>query len=192
MGRKRDLVEKYSLIINLFVTMSQALPSGFYLRFFKLIRHHDNYLAMFMRYICLRNCAKSCGENVAIFSSVYLKNIHNLEIGNNVSIHPMCYIDASGGIQIGNDVSIAHNSTIMSEEHIYTELKKNIKDQGIEYRKTIIEDNVWVGAGSRILGGSMVRSGSIVAAGAVVKNEIKNNSIVGGIPAKIIKERKSQ
>ncbi|WP_202594345.1 DapH/DapD/GlmU-related protein [Oceanobacillus massiliensis] len=72
--------------------------------------------------------------------------------------------------------------------HIF-KYKKNIKDQGVEYKRTLIEDNVWIGAGSRILGGTIIRSGSIIAAGAVVKNEIPNNVIVGGVPAKVIKER---
>lgn len=190
MSRKRDVVEKHSKIISVIVKISRILPKSFYLRLFKLIRSHDNYIAMFIRFICLKNCTKSCGNNVAVFSNVYLLRIHNLEIGNNVSIHPLCYIDAVGGIEIGNDVSIAHNSSILSEEHNYSNTNQNIKDQGCEYRKTIIEKNVWIGAGCRILAGSYIESGSIIAAGAVVKHRVKANSIIGGIPAKLIKERK--
>ncbi|MGY3815704.1 acyltransferase [Globicatella sulfidifaciens] len=190
MNRKRDIIEKHAKIISVIVKISKALPKGFYLRLFKLIRSHDNYIAMFIRFICLKNCAKSCGNNVAIFSNVYLLKIHNLEIGDNVSIHPLCYIDAAGGIIIGNDVSIAHNSTILSEEHKYTDLNMNIKDQGCDYKKTAIEDNVWIGAGCRLLAGTYIESGSIIAAGAVVKNRVKAKSIMGGIPAKLIKERK--
>ena len=190
MKRKRELAEKLSGLIKIFIQLSKVLPKGFYLFLLKFIRHHDNYIAMFLRYICLKNCAKSCGNNVAVFSSVYLHRIHQLEIGNNVSIHPMCYIDASGGIEIGSDVSIAHSSTIISEEHKYLNLHLNIRDQGCEMKQTVIKDNVWIGAGCRILAGSKINTGSIVAAGAVVKNEITSNSIVGGIPAKVIKERK--
>lgn len=190
MNRKRHILEKHARLIEIIVTISRILPKQIYLKWFKLIRHHDNYIAMFIRFICLKNCAKSCGNNVAIFSSVYIHKMHNLEIGNNVSIHPLCYIDAVGGIKIGNDISIAHSSTILSEEHNYIDIDENIKDQGCTYMKTIIENNVWVGAGCRILGGSYIESGSIIAAGAVVKNRVSANSIVGGIPAKIIKERK--
>lgn len=190
MARKREFVQKFSVLIDLIIKISKILPKGFYRFLLKRIRHHDNYLAMFLRFICLKNCAKSCGNNVAIFSGVYLYRIQNLEIGNNVSIHPLCYIDASGGIYIGNDVSIAHNSSVLSEEHIFTDVKQNIKDQGCEYKPTRIDDNIWIGAGCRILGGSTIHSGSIVAAGAVVKNEVQKNSIVGGIPARVIKERK--
>lgn len=189
MNRKRDIINKYDKIIRITINLSYLLPKKFYLRWFNLIRNHDNFVAMFIRYICLKNCANSCGNNVAIFSNVYLLNIQNLNIGDNVSIHPLCYIDASGGINIGNNVSIAHSTTLLSEEHNYSDLNTNIKDQGIEFRKTIIEDNVWIGGACRILGGSFIESGSIIAAGAVVKNKVLSNTIVGGVPAKIIKER---
>lgn len=189
MSRKRDLVNKYSWIINVLIKVSKIFPKKFYLIWMRMIRNHDTNVALLIRYICLKNCTKSCGENVAIFSNVYLYNLHNLEIGNNVSIHPLCYINASGKVKIGNDVSIAHNSTIMSEEHEYSDLNTNIKDQGCRFMPTTIEDNVWIGSGVRILGGSYIKSGSIVAAGAVVKGSIKENSIVGGVPAKLIKER---
>lgn len=189
MTRKRDFIKKYEIIINIVVKLSRMLPKGVYFRWLKLIRSHDNYIATFIRFLCLKNCAKKCGDNVAIFSNVYLYNIHNLEIGDNVSIHPLCYINASGGLFIGDDVSIAHNSTIMTEEHIFTDIEKNIKDQGCELKNTTIENNVWIGSGVRILGGSHIESGCIVAAGAVVKDRVKKNSIVGGVPAKLIRER---
>lgn len=189
MARKREIVEKYSKYIDIIIKLSKIFPKRFYLFLLKLTRRYDNYFFMFIRFICLKNCAKSCGNNVAVFSNVYLYRIHNLEIGDNVSIHPMCYIDASGGIKIGRDVSIAHSTSIMSEEHIFSDLKVNIKDQGCEFKSTLIRDNVWIGAGCRILAGSNIESGSIIAAGAVVKGNISENTIAGGIPAKFIKER---
>ena len=190
MRRKREILEKYSFLIELLIKFSNVFPKSLYLFILKRIRNHDNPISMLIRYICLRNSCKSCGKNVAIFSNVYLFNIQNLEIGSNVSIHPMCYVDAKGGLVIGSDVSIAHSTTIMTEEHIYSDLEMNIKDQGYELRHTLIENNVWIGAGSRILAGSKIGTGTIVASGAVVKNKIPSNTIVGGIPAKVIKERK--
>lgn len=189
MVRKRELLQKYRIIINFILKLSKIFPKGFYLKLLKIIRSHDNHFAMLLRYICLKNCAKSCGENVAIFSNVYLLRVQNLVIGDNVSIHPLCYIDAIGGIEIGNDVSIAHNTTIMSEEHIFTDINRNIKDQGCEYKETKIENNVWIGAGCRILAGTTIQSGSIIAAGAVVTKDVEENIIVGGVPAKRIKGR---
>lgn len=187
--RKRQILEKYSVIINIILKASKILPKWFYKSLIRLIRNWDSIVAVFIRYICLKNLCKSCGNNVAVFPGVFLLNIENLEIGDNVSIHPMCYIDASGGISIGNDVSIAHSTTIMSTEHKYTDLSLNIKDQGCIHYKTTIHDNVWIGAGCRILAGANIGSGSIVAAGAVVKGKIEENIIVGGVPAKKIKGR---
>ena len=180
---------KYKFLIHFIIKISKVFPKSFYILLLRLIRTHENYLAIFIRFICLKNCAKSCGDNVAIFSNVYIKNIKNIEVGDNVSIHPMCYIEASGGVKIGDNVSIAHATTIMSEEHIYDNPIINIKDQGVKYEKTIIESNVWIGAGCRVLAGSYIKQGSIIAAGAVLNGLVNENTIVGGVPAKFIKER---
>lgn len=189
MKRKREILKKNKYLINIIIRLSTIFPRTVHKFLFKLVRNQENYLAMFVRYVCVKNCAKTCGDNVAIFSNVYLFNMQNLELGDNVSIHPMCYIDASGGIQIGNDVSVAHACTILSEEHIYTALDRNIKDQGVRLKATTVSNNVWVGAGARILAGCYLEEGSIIASGAVVKNKVKGNTIVGGVPAKFIKER---
>jgi len=135
MRRKREILAKWSKIINLVINASKILPKFFYFSLIRIIRHHDNYFAMFIRYICLKNCTKSCGYNVSIHTSTYLYRLNNLEIGDNVSIHPMCYIDASGGIRIGNDVSIAHGTTILSEEHIFSDINLNIKIRAVNLRK---------------------------------------------------------
>ena len=188
--RKRELLVKYNKLIKFIITVSKVFPKSFYKRVLKTTRNWDSIIAIFIRYVCLKNLCKKCGDNVAVFSGVYILNPENLQIGNNVSIHPMCYIDATGGIIISDDVSIAHSTTIMSTEHNYSNLEVNIKDQGVRCCPTIIEKNVWIGAGCRILAGTAIREGSIIAAGAVVKNEVKPFTIVGGVPAKIIKERK--
>src|SRR5699024_7173824 len=72
MKRKREIIKQISTLINFIIKLSRILPKKFYLFLLKLIKHHDNYVAMFIRFICLKNCAKSCGDNVAVFSDVYL------------------------------------------------------------------------------------------------------------------------
>ena len=101
----------------------------------------------------------------------------------------MCYIDATGEIEIGDDVSVAHGSTILSSNHIYKDIDIPIKDQGMENRRTIICNNVWLGAKSTILGGVVIQSGNVVAAGAVVTKNFEKNSVLAGVPAKIIQRR---
>jgi acetyltransferase-like isoleucine patch superfamily enzyme len=187
--RGREKFQKYSRVIGLLIKGFSILPEGLRVKIFENSRMITGKKGIAIRYILLKTLSKRCGDNVSIHPNVYLFATKNLTIGSNVSIHPMCYIDATGDIEIGNDVSIAHSATIMSTEHIYDNLKINIKDQGIKNFKTSISSNVWIGSGSRILAGTNINEGSIIAAGAVVKGEVKKNSIYGGVPAKFIKER---
>ena len=78
---------------------------------------------------------------------------------------------------------------LMSENHNFSELNSSIKSQGIARSFILIEDNVWIGVNSTILPGVTIGSGSIIAAGAVVTKDVPKNTIVGGIPAKIIRSR---
>ena len=98
----------------------------------------------------------------------------------------MCYIDATGGISIGDDVSIAHAVTIMSTNHRFDDPDENIRDQGVVAAPTRIENDVWIGAGARIMAGVTIGSGSVVAAGAIVTKDVPARSVVAGVPARVI------
>lgn len=189
MYRKRNIFYKYEKVLNIAIGILRFFPKKLAYIILKLNRYNSSIVGIALNYICIKRLAKSCGRNVAVFDNVYLLNIEELSIGDNVSIHPMCYIDAKGCINIGNDVSIAHGVSILSEEHKYDNININIKDQGMISRKTTIQDNVWIGCGARILSGTNIKSGSIVASGAVVTKDIEENSIVGGVPSKLIKKR---
>ena len=78
----------------------------------------------------------------------------------------------------------------MSENHIFKDLNIPIREQGELRYKTVIEDNVWIGAGAKILPGVVIGKGSIIASGAVVTKDVENFSVVGGVPAKFIKKRR--
>ena len=114
-----------------------------------------------------------------------------LKVGNNSNIGSYSYIGCSGYIEIGNDVMMGPRVNLMAENHNYSDLNLSMKSQGISRSFIIIEDNVWIGVNSTILAGVRIGSGSIIAAGAVVTKDVPKNSIVGGIPAKIIRSRDS-
>lgn len=187
--RGRESFNRYKILINLLTRIIKIIPYKIRVYVFTRLRMLQGIVGIGLRYIFLKSIAKNIGENVSIHPGVYIFNIDNLDIGNNVSIHPMSYIEAMGGVSIGNDVSIAHSATILSANHVFQNINKPIKDQGLVYHKTIIRDNVWIGAKATILSGVEVNEGTIIAAGAVVTKETLNNSIVGGIPAEIIKIR---
>lgn len=189
MSRGREKFKKYKVIINTLVKMCNIIPKSFRVKLFIFFRMTKGNKGLLIRYVLLKSIAKKCGENVSIHPQVYIFNPQRLSIGDNVSVHPMCYIDAAGKINIGNDVSIAHGTTIMSSTHRYDNMDIPIKDQPVDLLHTEIKDNVWVGSKVTILAGIKVESGSILAAGAVVTKNVSENIVVGGVPAKKIKER---
>ncbi|MBT2724003.1 acyltransferase [Bacillus sp. ISL-46] len=101
----------------------------------------------------------------------------------------MNYIGPAGYISIGNNVMLGPNVSMSSENHIYINTEKPIKEQGVERKGIFIEDDCWIGTGAIILDGVRIGRGSVVAAGSVVTKDIPPYSIVAGIPAKIIKSR---
>jgi len=114
-----------------------------------------------------------------------------LKVGNKSNIGAYSYIGCSGYIEIGNNVMMGPRVNLMSENHNYSDLNHSMKSQGVTRSYIIIEDDVWIGVNSTILAGVRIGSGSIIAAGAVVTKDVPKNSIVGGIPAKIIRSRNS-
>ena len=81
--------------------------------------------------------------------------------------------------------------TIFSENHNYERLSLPIRKQGESRKGIIIEDDCWIGAGSTILNGVTVGQGSVIAARLVVTKDVESFSVVAGVPAQLIKRRKS-
>lgn len=113
----------------------------------------------------------------------------SIRMGNDCSVNSFCYLGGYGGIKIGSGVRIAPGAKIYAFEHIYDKTDIPIYKQGIEPKKVVIEDDVWIGSNAIITGGITIGQGSIVAAGAVVTKSVERYAIVAGVPAKIIKRR---
>jgi len=97
-----------------------------------------------------------------------------------------CDITCSGGVTFGRNVTLGPDVLIVSNDHRFEVLGTPIRQQGLRSRPVKIEDDVWIGARAIILAGSRVGRGAVVAAGAVVRGDVANNAIVGGVPAKIL------
>lgn len=122
-------------------------------------------------------------ESVALFPPVYINYGKHLSIGKNVFINFNCTFLALGGITIEDNVLIAPDVKLLSENHPLSPAERHTLVPG----KIHIKQNAWIGAGAIILPGVTVGENAIVAAGAVVSKDVPDNTIVGGIPAKIIK-----
>ncbi len=113
----------------------------------------------------------------------------NIEIGERCSINPYSILYGHGNLKIGNDVLIAAHTIIIPANHVFDNVEKPINIQGISAKGITIEDNVWIGAGCKILDGVTIGKGAIIAAGAVVNKNVPPYTIVGGVPAKELKKR---
>lgn len=183
----RDKFENNKKIITFFIKITKVFPRWFLLFIWNCTANHSQLIFVGIRYIILSALIKECGSNVSIGTNVRILGWDRLSIGNNVSIHSNCYLDAAGIIHIGNDVSIAHNSTILSSNHDWTQADIPIKYNSLKFSQVKINNDVWIGCGCRILAGVTVGSRSIVAAGAVVNKKVDAGTIVGGVPARLIK-----
>ena len=89
-------------------------------------------------------------------------------------------------IKIGNNVLVGPRVSFESASH--NVVFEEGKGRGLFTKEIIIQDKTWIGAGAIILQGVTIGEGSVVAAGAVVNKDVKKYVVVGGIPARIIKE----
>ena len=131
------------------------------------------------------------GKYAIIECTGVLRNVgSSLRIGNNVGINHYCFIGVRGDITIGDNVIFGPRVNVFSENHNYEDLNTPIKHQGVTKDKTVIGNDVWIGANVCIMSGVNIGDGCIIASGAVVTKNLPEYSIAGGVPAKIIKNRK--
>jgi acetyltransferase-like isoleucine patch superfamily enzyme len=131
------------------------------------------------------------GRNTIIECTGVLRALgEGIEIGNNVGIAQNTFIQVRGKVKIGSNVILGPGVSIFSENHNISDPEKQIIEQGETRKGVTIEDNVWIGANSTILDGVCVGTGSVIAAGSVVTKNVERYSVVGGVPARLIKKRK--
>jgi len=115
----------------------------------------------------------------------------HITIGARSLIGEGCVLRGQGGITIGDDVYLAPLVQLLAVDHEYRELDVPISQQPIVCRGITIEDDVWIGGGAVVLDGVRIGRHSVVAAGAVVTRDVPPFSVVGGVPARIIKTLKA-
>lgn len=113
----------------------------------------------------------------------------SIRLGSHCSVNPFTVLYGHGGLTIGDNVRIATHVVIIPADHVFEDLSEPIRKQGLRRRGIVIEDDVWIGANVVITDGVRIGTGSVVAAGAVVTQNVEPLSVVGGVPARVIKKR---
>ena len=146
----------------------------------------------FYMYI-IRPKFKKYGKNF-IYDPYGTYSFSTIEVGNDVFIRPGATLMASeSGIDIGNKVMFGPNVTILGGDHNTSVIGKYMYD--VKKKKhgddlpVLISNDVWLGCGCTILKGVTIGEGAIVAAGALVVKNVSPYSIVGGVPARLLKNR---
>jgi acetyltransferase-like isoleucine patch superfamily enzyme len=136
------------------------------------------------------------GNNVSIgaFSRIVISTSYNnpgkyIRIGNNVGLGEFAYLGGGGGLVIGDGCIIGQYLSCHPENHIYDDPETEIRFQGTTRSGITIGRNCWLGSKVTVLDGVSIGDGCVIAAGSVVTRDMPENSIVAGVPAKVIKSR---
>lgn len=160
--------------------------------FLILIKHFFSLVSYYYVNFVLGRKRAKIGKNSKIHPTVILRQAERITIGENCLINHNNVLQAGkkvSRIMIGNYVQTGPNVLMFAFNH-GTELNGTpMINQHYLDSDIIIEDDVWIGAGSVITAGTKIGKGSIIAAGSVVTKDIPPHVIVGGVPAKVIKIR---
>ena len=136
-----------------------------------------------LRALFSRLIGQPVDESFAMFPPFYTDCGKNIHIGKHVFINMGCKFQDQGGIFIGDGALIGHNVVLATLNHAMSP-----HDRGTMIPAPIhIGKNVWIGSNATILPGVTIGDGAIVAAGAVVTRDVPENTIVGGVPARIMR-----
>jgi len=191
------LIRSYKLIFRFRIPKFLLLGRG--VRFFMLRNISFGKWVKLDDFVYLSALGKgkiSIGNNSGIgaYSRVIISSSFNdigeyIRIGNNVGIGEFAYLGGAGGLDIGDDCIIGQYLSCHPENHNHSSDEELIRHQGTEREGIRIGKNCWIGAKVTILDGVVIGDNCVIAAGAVVTKSMPANSIIGGVPAKVIKNR---
>jgi acetyltransferase-like isoleucine patch superfamily enzyme len=172
-----------------------AIESGVRIRFANQIRLGRN--VYIDQGVYLHACPQGIeiGDNSFVMHGAVL-HVYNfrglphafIRIGRDSLIGELNVLRGQGGITVGDRVYTAPLVQMLAVNHIYSDPNRPMVEQGITAEGIVVEDDVWIGAGAIITDGVCIGKGSVVAAGAVVTQDVPPHTVVGGVPARVLKQ----
>ena len=151
-----------------------------------------DYLYRKTRESLARKLFRFTGKDAVIRPKLKISYLSEISIGARSSLGDRNMIVAVGGLEIGTDVMIGPEVMILTQNHEITPIEEKLIEGKIQTKKVTIGDDVWIGARVILLPGAKIGRGTVIAAGTVVPGkEYHENVVLGGNPAKIIKQRNS-
>lgn len=137
-----------------------------------------------VRQILSRLFGRQVDETLRVFPPFYTDFGKNITIGKNVFINACCHFQDQGGITLGDGCLIGHNVVFATLNHGFAPA-----DRASLYPAPIVlGKNVWVGSNSTLLQGIRIGDNAVIGAGSVVTKDVPANTIVGGVPARILRQ----
>jgi acetyltransferase-like isoleucine patch superfamily enzyme len=146
----------------------------------------DNRISIRFRGFLASFFIKSCGKNFTLGRDVTLLNTYNLIIGNNVYLAKGCWLNAMGGITIEDEVVFGPYVVLSSLQHTFKNY--SVKQGGSSTGPIIIGKGTWLAAHASVKSNVKVGRGNLIAANSFVSKDTPDNKIMGGVPAKVIKD----
>ena len=144
---------------------------------------------LFIKKIFLSLMGAKIGKGVIIYPGVWIAPGRNLVIHDHVDLAKDVLITTSGGVTIGKRTLIGYRTQIISADHTIPPIGEKFPISGDNCKPINIGKDVWIGANCLITAGVNIGEGAVIAGGSVVVKDVMPNSIVGGVPAKLIKMR---
>lgn len=136
-----------------------------------------------IRHIFSRIIEQDIDDEFGLFPPFYTDFGRNIHIGKRVFINACCQFQDQGGIFIGDGCLIGHSVVMATLNHDFAPTKR----QNLHHAPIRLGKGVWVGAHATITAGVTIGDNAIIAAGAVVTKDVPADTIVGGVPAKVIR-----
>lgn len=172
-----------------------AIENGVRLRFASNIRlgrrcylDHGTYL-----HACANGIEIGADSMVMHGAILHVYNFRDLphagiRIGSHCLIGESTVIRGQGGVTLGDRVYTSPFTQIIAVNHVFADPAKPFADQGITAQGIVIGDDVWIGSGAVITDGVHIGCGAVVAAGSVVTSDVPAHVVVGGVPARVLRE----